>query len=188
MDSTKSKIIDAATQVFLEKGFSGATISDIANVAGAHKSLIYHHIGNKQALWQVVKDAMLDAVDIELPSQEVPTFAAFVELIVCERIKLYRKQPKLLRLMQWQSLERADNFQTTHPLSPTRWTEHIARFQRKGQLRVNYPPSLIALYIHSLIQGVLMNQFDIFTQHEGFKKEVYVRMIIKETVNTFSKR
>ncbi len=178
--------MQAAIDVFVEKGFSGAAISDIAKKAGVNQSLIYHHVGNKKDLWQKAKNELLDLIPEESVGKTSKTFCEFVETVVYHRIDLYKQHPKLLRLIQWQGLEAADNFQASHPLSPTRWADTIKRLQQVGEVKNEYPASLIALHLHSLIQGVLLNTFDLFTQHEALKKEIYIRMVIKETVRAFS--
>src|SRR5690242_1636043 len=40
---TKTVILNAALTVFIQKGFAGASISDIAKLAKINQSLIYHH-------------------------------------------------------------------------------------------------------------------------------------------------
>ncbi len=61
---TVSRIIEAATAVFAEVGYSGARVDEIAKRAGVNKATIYYHIGDKEALYaQVLHDATGDAAD-----------------------------------------------------------------------------------------------------------------------------
>jgi AcrR family transcriptional regulator len=46
----RTQILDAATQVFAEKGFSRATIRDVATAAGVADGTIYNYFQNKTAL------------------------------------------------------------------------------------------------------------------------------------------
>jgi AcrR family transcriptional regulator len=46
----RDHILDAATRVFAAKGFNGATIRDIAHVAGVADGTIYNYFDNKDAL------------------------------------------------------------------------------------------------------------------------------------------
>jgi AcrR family transcriptional regulator len=48
----KDAILEAAIEVFAEKGFDGAAISEIAAVSGAKQTLIVYHFGSKDALWE----------------------------------------------------------------------------------------------------------------------------------------
>ncbi len=72
----RNQILDAATQVFAEKGFQRATIRDIARAAGIADGTIYNYFENKTALMLGILDrlnesdrreedfAQLDAVDL----------------------------------------------------------------------------------------------------------------------------
>lgn len=47
-------ILTAAKQVFLDKGFSGATTTEIAAVAGCNQSLVHYYFRTKENLFQQV--------------------------------------------------------------------------------------------------------------------------------------
>jgi AcrR family transcriptional regulator len=53
------RILDAAGEVFLERGFSGASVDEIAEVAGAGKPTIYARFPGKQALFAAVIDRLV---------------------------------------------------------------------------------------------------------------------------------
>jgi len=48
------RLLNAATEVFLEKGFSAATIDEMAVRAKAGKITFYNHFGNKEALFEAI--------------------------------------------------------------------------------------------------------------------------------------
>lgn len=52
--TTKQRILTAATQIFSDHGFNGARMDRIAAEAGVNKASIYYHIGPKQALYAAV--------------------------------------------------------------------------------------------------------------------------------------
>lgn len=52
--SSREAILDSATEVFMESGFSGARVDEIARRAGANKAMIYYHFGSKQDLYRAV--------------------------------------------------------------------------------------------------------------------------------------
>ncbi|MEU5880518.1 helix-turn-helix domain-containing protein [Spirillospora sp. NPDC047279] len=55
-DHTRSLLLDAAEEVFAEKGFAQATLDDIAYAAGFTKGAIYKHFGTKEDLFLAVSD------------------------------------------------------------------------------------------------------------------------------------
>lgn len=51
---TRSKIIEAAGQLFTEKGFKGVTVRAIATTAGVHLGALNYHFRTKEALYREV--------------------------------------------------------------------------------------------------------------------------------------
>lgn len=47
---TRNDILDAAAQVFRQKGFHGASMSDIAGAVNLQKASLYHHVSSKQEI------------------------------------------------------------------------------------------------------------------------------------------
>jgi TetR/AcrR family transcriptional regulator len=52
--SSRESILESATEVFMESGFSGARVDEIARRAKANKAMIYYHFGSKQDLYRAV--------------------------------------------------------------------------------------------------------------------------------------
>jgi len=50
--TTKEKLLVAASDVFVEKGFRDATVADICTRAGANVSAVNYYFGSKEALYQ----------------------------------------------------------------------------------------------------------------------------------------
>src|ERR1700682_1172593 len=50
----KSRILDAAQQVFLKRGYQSASLDEIAEMAPASKPTIYAHFDGKEALFEAV--------------------------------------------------------------------------------------------------------------------------------------
>jgi AcrR family transcriptional regulator len=51
---TRSSLIDAAAHVFVERGFHGATVRQIAERAGFTNPVLYYHFGGKTELYEAV--------------------------------------------------------------------------------------------------------------------------------------
>ena len=56
LEHTRSLLLDAAEDVFAEKGFTAATLDDIAHGAGYTKGAIYKHFATKEDLFLAVSD------------------------------------------------------------------------------------------------------------------------------------
>jgi TetR/AcrR family transcriptional repressor of mexJK operon len=53
-DELSQRLLNAATEVFLEKGFAATSVDEIAARAKASKVTFYHHFGNKEKLFEAI--------------------------------------------------------------------------------------------------------------------------------------
>jgi len=160
MDNTKSKIFAAATDLFVQKGFSGTSISDIARRAKINQSLIYHHIGNKQALWAEVKKQLIEQSQISpLIPEEFQDFKEFVAFIIQQRLQLYASDSRIGRLIQWQMLEeKGEKLIGSMAMTPDNWIQAVEKFQKNGVVSRDFPAHHIALFLYSAINGLKINR------------------------------
>ncbi|MFZ8914460.1 MAG: TetR/AcrR family transcriptional regulator [Gammaproteobacteria bacterium] len=56
-ERTCARILETATELFLERGYAAVPLSLIATQAGVTKSLLHHYFGDKRGLHSAVKDA-----------------------------------------------------------------------------------------------------------------------------------
>ena len=57
---TRDEILDAAAQIFSQKGFHATSMQDIAQAVNLQKGSLYHHINSKQEILVAVLDRALD--------------------------------------------------------------------------------------------------------------------------------
>ncbi len=55
-DVTREKILDAATELFAQRGYAGTGVDRLAEKSGIAKTAIYYHFGNKEGLLASVLD------------------------------------------------------------------------------------------------------------------------------------
>lgn len=72
---TREDILEAAAQVFSQKGFHGASMNDIAGAVNLQKASLYHHVSSKQEiLLEILGRALqmlLERIS-SITSQEIP--------------------------------------------------------------------------------------------------------------------
>src|SRR5512138_238159 len=56
---TRDDILEAAAQVFRQKGFNGASMQDIAAAVNLQKASLYHHVSSKQEILLALLDRAL---------------------------------------------------------------------------------------------------------------------------------
>lgn len=78
------QVVEGARQVFLEDGFEGASVDDIARSAGVSKATLYSYFSDKRLLFMEVAtsecrrqaDLAIDAIDMDAAPREVLTGTA----------------------------------------------------------------------------------------------------------------
>lgn len=65
-EEKRSAIIDAAAQLFAEKGFDGASLADLAEACATSKSLIYHYYASKEDILHDLMSRHMDELLSEI--------------------------------------------------------------------------------------------------------------------------
>jgi AcrR family transcriptional regulator len=86
----EERILDAAAKVFLERGFQGASVDEIADVARAGKPTIYARFPGKEALFTAVMTRKVHEVTSSFESV-APTGATIEERLASIGIAILRK-------------------------------------------------------------------------------------------------
>jgi AcrR family transcriptional regulator len=76
---TRSRIVDAARRLFVERGYVGTTLGAVAQTAGVSVQTVYNVVGSKAAVLKDVYDVTLAGDDEPVPIGERPEFRAVVE-------------------------------------------------------------------------------------------------------------
>ena len=146
-DETRAKILQAAKSVFLQHGFDGAKTSAIVREAGVHSNLVFHHFANKETLWLKVKEVILDQC-AEPPRYDLTSAKTYFASLLDYRFQLYRDNPELARLVQWQSVtEKSEALIGENFASPFHWLDDMRLLQNRGELMSTIDPKLMMLFI-----------------------------------------
>lgn len=78
-EATRAALMAAATELFAERGFSGARTEEIARRAGVNKAMINYHFGGKGALYETIlvssltriTDRLRGLVSSNLPARDL---------------------------------------------------------------------------------------------------------------------
>jgi TetR/AcrR family transcriptional regulator len=94
---TEEKIFDAATEVFEEKGMSGARMQEISARAGINKALLHYYFRTKEHLFDAVFELLAkkmfarfsNILEKDLPLEDI------LRMFYREQISFLQKNPKL---------------------------------------------------------------------------------------------
>jgi AcrR family transcriptional regulator len=95
----KQLIVEAAGQVFSERGYHAASMEEIAARVGISAAALYRHFPNKYALFAECADVMVDRLVAALPDADLKdTLAALIRVTVVHRAAggLYRWEARYL--------------------------------------------------------------------------------------------
>ncbi len=155
----QKKILEAAIHVFAKKGYSGASTSEIAELAGVAEATIFKHYHTKKglllrlvipAIAKVASPYIINPV-LQILDQDKPTEDLLRDLII-DRKQLLEKNWKTIRVILVESL--------FHPEIREALIDHVAKnivtlgfdkieeLKRKGKLRADLPN-------HVLLRGIM---------------------------------
>ncbi len=60
--NAEERIISAAKEIFIQRGFAGARMQDIADKAGINKAMLHYYFRSKEKLFEVIFDEAFDAL------------------------------------------------------------------------------------------------------------------------------
>jgi TetR/AcrR family transcriptional regulator len=105
--ATRTAILEAAEEVFLERGFGQTALSEIARRAEVTKSLIHHHFGSKEGLWSEVKRRRF----AEYAARQLEMLRGATASLDLLRdsfdfyFRFLEQNPQIVRIMAWLFLE-----------------------------------------------------------------------------------
>jgi AcrR family transcriptional regulator len=178
---TAEIILESALRNFMQKGFEGTSINDVADDAKINKSLIYHHFTNKENLWKAVKGRILESAipnSAQTLDFKQTTLRDFLEVFVTFRFQLYATQPDLVRLMGWQRLE--SQGETLAGVTIKKFTEidqEIISLQKAGQIRKDLKPNVISYLIMSMASNGFMDKAPFLELKK--ERDQYLKVIIE---------
>ena len=105
MKSTAEKILDAAEDLFAEKGYDATSLGDVADTVGIRSPSLYNHFRNKEALYTAVVERLIARFAfplLEMLNEEV-THKSVLKWLV-KLVNLHHDNPNFARLMQHAAL------------------------------------------------------------------------------------
>jgi TetR/AcrR family fatty acid metabolism transcriptional regulator len=154
----QSMIIDAALEVFREKGYANARMADIARRAGVSYGLVYHYFGSKEVLFDIIVESwwndLYAVMDREI-SSDAPTRDKLVNIIEFF-LDTYGQKPNLMSIFV-SEVCRSSVYHTEEGLS------HFLRFfglcekimvqgQESGFLKREIPPHHLTYIFYGAIE------------------------------------
>ncbi|WP_019629386.1 TetR/AcrR family transcriptional regulator [Actinomadura atramentaria] len=146
-DKTRRALLDAALDVFSEKGYAGARVQDIADRAGVNKQLISYHFGGKEGLYAALHERWLRR-EAELTGPDKS-----LEDLILAYLRHSLRDPRGVRLKAWKGLtECADDV----PAEPPEDLTDLLRRRDAGEIAAEFDPACLMMMLYSLVMGPII--------------------------------
>jgi len=155
-DLTRERIVDAAHALFVKKGFAAVSMREIASRSGVTKSLIHHHFGSKEALWELVKEQAISAYaegqEAELRAAEEPD-ADLLRNAIVKYFAFLQANPAVVRLFAWTHLDEDQSCGRLDAELVRLGAERVRQTQARGLLRKDVNPAhVVTLFVNACTQ------------------------------------
>ncbi|MGP9725993.1 TetR/AcrR family transcriptional regulator [Glutamicibacter sp. 287] len=99
--TARTRILDAAEQLFAKQGFDGTPTSHIARDAGVPKGLLFYYFPAKFALLTALLEERLQGTEIDSGALAVPGDPASGLVMIAERYCAEQARSTMLRVVLW---------------------------------------------------------------------------------------
>lgn len=181
-DLTRARILDAARGLFVEKGFAAVSMREIAACSEVTKSLIHHHFGSKEQLWEEVKRQAFEtyaARQKEMLEAATEPTPELLKASVETYFHFLKNNPDVVRLFAWTHLERDTECGQSDADLVALGAERIRQVQQAGLLRADVNPThVVTMFLYSCTQW-----FEAAVHHEQWpgmgSDEAYLEDFLK---------
>src|SRR5258708_18904158 len=143
----RSQILDAATEIFLENGYGGATIDLVVERAGASKATVYSFFGGKDGLFAAIVEERVERILAAFGDPEVVHSDVRHALVhIAERYMEVAMAPDavgLWRLIIAEGTRFPALARTFYQLGPDRTNAHLAgmlsAWRERGRISLDQP-------------------------------------------------
>lgn len=158
----RQRIVDAAVHVFADKGFFGARIADVAEVAGVADGTIYLYFKSKDDLMiSVFREKMTEILQRFSILREIHDPEEKLRRYVLEHLALVEEQPKLMQVLTVELRQSARFMKMTPPAAFGRYLALLAGIidlgQKRGVFRRNLDAPLIARALFGAIDEISLS-------------------------------
>ncbi|WP_171075265.1 TetR/AcrR family transcriptional regulator [Nonomuraea basaltis] len=107
---SRTALLDAAEQVFAERGFEATSIRDVTDQAGVAHGLVRHYFASKEGLWRAMIDRAIDRYAAAMTPHAARAAANTADPLAATRaaargfLEVSMRHPRVVRLMLHESI------------------------------------------------------------------------------------
>ncbi|MBX3202636.1 MAG: TetR/AcrR family transcriptional regulator [Labilithrix sp.] len=167
---TRENILAAAERMFIDRGFAGSSLRDIAGAAGVAQGLLSHHFPSKRELWRAVVERHT-APYLELQQRDLAQADGdALRAAVSSYFRYWQSRTDVLRMWTWADLERDDPFDAQagtagggaeRGVMYANAVPALRALQRSGDLRADIEPMHVVAMIAASVTFWLQRRGEI---------------------------
>lgn len=165
-NTTETRILKTAIQLFSENGFHGTTVDAIVAEAKVNKRMVYYYFGNKEKLYESVLTEAYKRLEMleEESAQESLSIEEWIKHIVRIYFDFLQNNPEFSKLVLWENLNQGRGLQS-NPSKITKYPilkkldQTIKRGVKEGQLREDLDARHLLINLIGLCQVYSSNQY-----------------------------
>src|SRR5262245_12576606 len=139
--ATRDKILQAAREVFAEKGYHRAIVDDIVRASQTSKGAVYHHFPNKEALFLALVDEFAGRLSEAVAAAIGGAHGALgkVEAAVTAGLETFARHRDLARILLLESVSLGPAYQSKRQEVHSRFAamikDHLAEAVTEGSIQ-----------------------------------------------------
>lgn len=157
--NARERILYAATDLFAQLGFYGASTREIARLAAVNDATVYRHFSSKKDLFVTVLEVELQKLRVRADLSVQVANAEDVRSALCVIFELLTEalagQPRLLRLLQFSVLEFDSTLQPLYQRYLGELLEgassYLASWRQRGELRCEDPRTMVVAFAVTVV-------------------------------------
>jgi AcrR family transcriptional regulator len=140
--ATRDKILQAAREVFAEKGYHRALVDDIVRASRTSKGAVYHHFPNKEALFLALVDEFAGRLAVAVAAAIGRAHGALgkVEAAVTAGLETFARHRDLARILLLESVSLGPAYQSKRQEVHGRFADLIQAHLDEAVAEGSIPP------------------------------------------------
>lgn len=145
----QKQILTAALNVFVDKGYNGATTLEIAKAADISEVTLFRHFDSKKDIFKLsVEPIVLTTLKESITASKNLTKKQQLEYILIERVKLVSKNHEVIKLLLMES-------QINSELEGISYIDKMSKILKEAILETGIPIKDDQFVMRTLIGGIL---------------------------------
>lgn len=151
-------VLGTAVEAFIERGFDGTSVDDLARRLGVGKSAIYHHVAGKDALLGLALDRALEGLEevvATVRALDAPALPRLEQLVRASVAVLVDRLPYVTLLVRVRGNSEVERAALARRRRIDRFgAELVAQAVAEGDLRPDVDPALAARLIFGMVNSI----------------------------------